>query len=190
MPLISLEDDTRYRRDGDRFVEVCRACQRDLTGDRCACGAERVKPTSNRWVTSWKPTKLRPVMPPACPHCERPGDRLRSITLALPTNVRRSGGDTRITIEFRSCGRLPPPALSWLGFVTSMFFVVVFALALLFGRTPALVGLVLALLAAIASWRAFTWLRFARFDHRSIRLRARRRSYATAVADANGGRIL
>lgn len=66
----------------------------------------------------------------------------------------------------------------WLACITAMFFVVVFGLAALFGNYGALVPLAIALVGLLAPWRAYGWLRFARFDHRSIRLRARRPSYA------------
>jgi hypothetical protein len=52
------------------------------------------------------------------------------------------------------------------------------------------VPLFVALVGLVAAWRAYGWLRFARFDHRSIRLRARRASYAHALADRNGGRVV
>ena len=92
--------------------------------------------------------------------------------------------------EVGTCKRVPPPYLMWLAFVTAMFFVVVFGLAALFGNYVALVPLGIALVGLVAAWRAYGWLRFTRFDHRSIRLRARRPSYARALADRNGGRVL
>ncbi len=50
--------------------------------------------------------------------------------------------------------------------------------------------LIVALAGLGFAWRGYGWLRFARFDHRSIRLRARRASYAQALAEKNGGRVL
>jgi hypothetical protein len=126
-------------------------------------------------------------MPDVCPHCDGATERLRSITLTLPTS---SDGNSRLTIEFGTCKRVPPPFLMWLACITAMFFVVVFGLAALFGNYVAFVPLALALVGLVAAWRAYGWLRFARFDHRSIRLRARRPSYARALAERNGGRVL
>lgn len=194
MPLVSIEQDKRYRRVDDRYAEICVKCGKDRDGkaEGCACGAVFAKPTSNFLKLAWTPTSIAPKMPDVCPHCDRATERLRSITLTLPTGY--NGGtrtaNSRFTIEFGTCKRVPPPYLMWLAFVTAMFFVVVFGLAALFGNYVALVPLGIALVGLVAAWRAYGWLRFTRFDHRSIRLRARRPSYARALADRNGGRVL
>lgn len=194
MPLVSLEQDKKYRRIADRYAEICVACGKDRDGkaERCACGAEFAKPTSNFLMLAWTPTSLVPKMPDVCPHCDGATERLRSITLTLPTAYKggTSSAGSRITIEFGTCKRVPPPYLMWLACITAMFFVVVFGLAALFGNYGARIPLAVALVGLVAAWRAYGWLRFARFDHRSIRLRARRPSYARALADRNGGRVL
>jgi hypothetical protein len=131
------------------------------------------------------------VIPTTCPHCDGPTEKTRTIRLALPTKYGGGGAKwSGIIIQFGTCKRVPPPWLSWLGVVTSAFFVVVFGLMALFGKLVALVPLGVALVALVACWRAYSWLRFVRFDHRSIRLRARRSSYARALADENGGRVV
>jgi hypothetical protein len=194
MPLVSLEQDKRYRRVDDRYAEICVACGKDRDGnaDRCACGTAFAKLTSNFLKFAWTPTSLAPKMPDVCPHCGRATERLRSITMTLPTAYMGGTGavNSRITIEFGTCKRVAPPYLMWLACITAMFFVVVSGLAALFGHHGALVALAIALVGLVAAWRAYGWLRFARFDHRSIRLRARRPSYARALADRNGGRVL
>jgi hypothetical protein len=194
MALVSLEQDKRYRRAQDRYVEVCVTCGTDREGktERCACGTVFAKPTSNFLKLRWTPTSLVPKMPDVCPHCDGAIERLRSITLRLSTGY-QGGADAAtsgITIEFGTCKRVPPPYLMWLACVTAVFFVVVFGLAALFGIDGALVPGAFSLVGLVAAWRAYGWLRFARFDHRSIRLRARRLSYARALADRNGGRVL
>jgi hypothetical protein len=194
MALVSLEQDKKYRRIDERYAEICVACGKDRDGNEacCACGTEFAKPTSNVLKLAWTPTSLAPNTPDVCPHCDRATERLRSITLSLATAYKggTSAASSRITIEFGTCRRVPPPYLMWLACITAMFFVVVFGLAALFGNYVALVPLAFALVALVAAWRAYSWLRFARFDHRSILLRARRPSYARALADRNGGRVL
>ena len=190
MPLVSIEQDARYRRDRDRFVEVCRSCDRVREGDaeRCACGATFTHAKRGFLVTSWVPTTVRPDMPPVCPHCEGPTTVMRSVTMMLPTS---RGESTRMTIEIPSCKKMLPPFAAYLLLITSAFFVVVFGLATLFGKGPVAAGLLaLAIAGGIAAWRAYGWVRFAGFDHRSVRLRARRRGYAIALADRNHGRIV
>lgn len=138
MPLVSIEQDKRYRRVDDRYAEICVKCGKDRDGkaEGCACGAVFAKPTSNFLKLAWTPTSIAPKMPDVCPHCDRATERLRSITLTLPTGY--NGGtrtaNSRFTIEFGTCKRVPPPYLMWLAFVTAMFFVVVFGLAALFGN--------------------------------------------------------
>ena len=194
MPRVSLEQDKKYRRIEDRYAEVCVACGTDRDGkaERCVCGQEFAKPTTNFFALAWKPTTLRPQMPDVCPHCDGATDRLRSISLTLPTKMKGgvSVAGQRITIEFGTCKRVPPPYLMWLACITAMFFIVVFGLAALFGNVVAFVPLTVALVGLVLAWRAYGWLRFTRFDHRSLRLRARRVSYARALADKNGGRVL
>lgn len=188
-----MEQDKRYRRSDHGYVEICTACDAARVGkaERCACGAAFVKPTSNALKLAWTPTRLVPTMPDVCPHCGGATVRRRSITLRLPTGSRGLGGAvSAISVEFGTCKRYPSPYLMWLACVATMFFVVVFGLAALFGNYVALVPLVLAGAGLAAAWRAYGWLRFARFDHRSLRLRARRPSYAHALADRNGGRVL
>jgi hypothetical protein len=64
-------------------------------------------------------------------------------------------------------------------------------LASAFGKgVGAYVGLALSVAACVAAWRAYGWIRFASFDHRSFRFRARRRGYATLLANLNKGRVL
>jgi hypothetical protein len=194
VPLVSLEQDKQYRRVDERYLEVCVACGRDRDGDaeRCACGTAFAKPTSNFFKLAWEPTTLVPAMPDVCPHCDGATDRLRSISLTLPTKYTGGTGarGSRITIEFGTCKRVPPPFLMWLAFLTAVFFAVVFGLAALFGSRGALVPLAVTVVGSVLAWRAYGWIRFARFDHRSIRLRVRRPSYARAVADKNRGRVL
>lgn len=190
--IVSIEQDAHYRRDGDRFVEICRSCARDRASNRCACGTEYKRLDRKLLALSWNPTTLRPTMPTICPHCEGPTDRLRSVTMALPTALRGLGyQETRWTIELSTCARTLPPFLAWLGVLTSAFFVTVFGLAALFGNgVPAFIALALVLAALAASWRAYGWLRFAKFNHRSLRFRVRRPGYARALAEANHGRVL
>ena len=107
--------------------------------------------------------------------------------MVLPTSFK---GRSQMTVEFSSCRRVLPPFLSYLLLVTAVFFVVVFGLTALFGEPIARVPLAFALGGASLAWRNYSWLRFVRFDHRSIRLRARRRGYAVAVAERNRGRVL
>ena len=188
VPVVSLEQDAKYRRDGDRFVEVCRACDLERAGDHCRCGATFEKAKRSFFALSWDPTTLRPELPPVCPHCEGPADRLRSITMRLPTERRRF---VRMTIELPSCPRMLPPFAAYLLLLTSVFFAAVFGLASASGNgIAAYVPLALALAGVSASWRAYGWLRFASFDHRSIRLRVRRPGYARLLAERNGGRVL
>jgi hypothetical protein len=193
MPIVSLERDARYRRTGDRFVERCRSCGLDRDGDRCTCGATFERLERKFLTLAWTPTDLRPEMPAVCPHCEGPADRVRSVTLMLPTAITglTSHRESRITIEVPSCRKMLPPFLAYLLLLTSIFFLVVFGLATIFGN--GLVAGILAVLSAagvVASWRAYGWLRFVRFDHRSLRFRARRPGYAVALAERNGGRVL
>jgi len=84
-----------------------------------------------------------------------------------------------------------PPFAAYLLLLTSVFFAAVFGLASASGNgIAAYVPLALALAGVSASWRAYGWLRFASFDHRSIRLRVRRPGYARLLAERNGGRVL
>ncbi|HSN25083.1 MAG TPA: hypothetical protein VLT45_02325, partial [Kofleriaceae bacterium] len=73
MPVVSLEQDKRYRRTGDRYVEICIGCGKDRERDaeRCGCGAVFAKPTSNALKLAWTATSLAPKMPDVCPHCDR-----------------------------------------------------------------------------------------------------------------------
>jgi hypothetical protein len=185
--LVSLEQDAKYRRDGDRFVEVCRGCGRDREGATCSCGTAFTRLERSFFAASWSPTTLRPDLPSICPHCEGPTTVSRSVTMILPT---QRSEQTRWTVEVPSCRRMLPPLLAYLLLVTSVFFLVVFGLALVFGNgLPAAIATGLALAATAASWRAYGWVRFAGFDHRSIRFRVRRRGYALALAAKHGGRI-
>ena len=186
---VRIEQDAAYRRDGDRYVEVCRACARDRAAATCPCGAGFERLERKFLTVSWKPARIALRMPDECPHCGGKPDRVRSITIRQPTGLTSFGYTlTRMTIETPSCRRMLPPALAWLLVVTSAFWCVVFGLAALFGHVPALALLAASLAALYASWRAYGWIRFAGFDHRSLRFRVRRPAYARALADANRGR--
>jgi hypothetical protein len=188
MATVSLEQDARYRQDGDRFVETCKSCGADRAGDACACGGTFEKLKRGFFVTSWTPASFEILLPDVCPHCEQTATRARTITMRLPT-ARKTW--TAKTVSIPSCSKMLPPYLAWLLFVASGFWLVVFGLAAVFGNgAPAIIGTVLAAAACVASWRAYGWIRFGSFDHRSFRFRARRRSYAVALAKLNNGRVL
>lgn len=192
MPIVSLEQDAKYRRDGDRYVEVCRACKRDRTGDRCTCGKAFERIERKFFSLSWTPTSLAVRMPDVCPHCEQKATHVRSVTMRVPTQATTRGTAvwTVKTVEVPSCRRMLPPFLAYLLLITAIFWTVVFGLAALFGKgIIAIVLTVLAVAAVFASWRAYGWIRFARVDHRSLRFRARRPGYAARLAECNNGRV-
>ncbi len=193
MPTISLEQDAKYRHDGDRYVEVCSQCDRPRTADTCACGAAFQRIERKFLTLSWTATTLTPTMPDVCPHCEQKPTHVRSVTMKAPTKAKGIGGAvwTTVTIEVPSCRKMLPPFLAYLLLVTAIFFTVVFGLATLFGNgVVAAVLAALSLFAVFAAWRAYGWIRFARIDHRSLRFRARRPGYAAALAERNGGRVI
>jgi hypothetical protein len=188
VPLVSIEQDAKYRRDRDGcFIEVCRACRLDRTGDTCSCGMKFERLARGFFTLEWTPTSVEPDMPPLCPHCARRPDRLRSVTIKLPT---ARGVFTQRTLEFESCKKMLPPFLAYLLLVTAIFFTVVFGLAVVFGNWIALIPLAGSIAAIVGAWRAYGWLRFAGFDQRSIRLRVRRPEYAQALAEKNAGRVV
>jgi hypothetical protein len=189
---VSIEQDAAYRRDGASYVEQCRACKRDRAGDTCACGEKFMRLERKVFSLAMTPTSITPRMPDTCPHCDGPTDRVRSITIKVATKATLGGAATyqTITLEVPSCKRMLPPFAAYLLFIFSMFWVVVFGLVALFGTYVAFVPLVVALAGAFASWRAYGWIRFARVDHRSLRFRVRRASYAARLAEQNDGRVL
>lgn len=188
--IVSLEQDAAYVRRGDAYVEVCRSCGAERAGDTCPCGA-RFERLQRKFLTAaWKPARIEPQMPAVCPHCEGPPSVVRSITMRQPTGINGLGYTlTRLTVEVPSCRKMLPPFAAYLLFVIAMFWTVVFGLAAVFGNIVAVPLLVLAIAGAVAAWRAYGWIRFAGFDHRSFRFRVRRPGYARALADANRGRI-
>lgn len=187
--IVSIEQDAAYRPDGDGYVEVCRACERDRTGDTCACGAGFERLQRKFLTVSWKPARIALRMPNSCPHCGGAPDRIRSITIRQPTGLTPVGYTvTRMTVEVPSCQRMLPPFLAWLLVLASVFWTVTFGLMALFGKLAALPLLAVAIAALVGSWRAYGWIRFAGFDQRSLRFRVRRPAYARALADGNRGR--
>ncbi|MEO8703260.1 MAG: hypothetical protein ABI867_24650 [Kofleriaceae bacterium] len=189
MAVVSIEQDATYRRDGDRFLEICKSCRRDRTADTCECGAVFERMTSGRTALQWTPTAIVPEMPPLCPHCDRRPSRLRSITMKTPIALGKQGGSS-MTLEFESCQKMLPPFLAYLLVVVAGFFAVVFGLMVVSGMVVAIIPLVVAIAAGVAAWRAYGWIRFARYDARSIRLRVRRPVYAFALAEKNHGRVI
>lgn len=206
MYTVSIEADARYVYDEQRrrFVEVCPDCERERSGAaaRCRCGHAFDRARRGFFVAEWQPADLRIAFPDRCPHCLGPTERTRRIWRGQFTSVRgltpgAPPRTTNIALDVPVCQRVWPPLLLAFLELVAVFFFVAVLLALVFRSfeptTGGFVGAAAAaaLLGAAAWWlrRARSWLRFARFDHRSFVLKARRREYALELARRNGGRV-
>lgn len=206
MYTVSIEADAKYAWDESRgrFVEVCPSCDRERSGPAttCRCGHSFDRSRRGFFTMRWTPADLAVVFPDVCPHCLRPAERRRKLWNAQYTGVRPGGGGvaaTHLAVDVPVCRRVRPPLLLSFLQVVVVFFLVAMGLGIVFqrwDRAPVLPtvlgGLFLLALLAAAVWlyRANSWLRFSRFDHRSFRLKARRKAYAIALGRLNGGRVI
>lgn len=207
MHIISIESDARYAYDEQRrrFVEVCPECgrERNVPATRCFCGHSYDRARRSFFAREWAPAAIAVEFPDRCPHCLRPAERTRRLWRGQLTSLRGTApglppAATNIALDVPVCRRVwPPLLLAGLELVAVFLFVAILLAAVfetlaLTAATAVGAGAALLALGAAALWlrRARTWLRFARFDHRSFRLKARRRAYALDLARRNGGRVL
>ena len=128
------------------------------------------------------PTSIRPKLPNVCPHCGAP-----------PTHVRGSRRSCRARSASRSLPDVSARAATVCGVHVACHLdvlLVVGGLATVFGNLGGTSFTALALAGVRASWRAYSWVRVVRVDHRSMKFRVRRADYAVALADLNGGRVV
>ena len=184
MPVVELATDARWRPDAGRYVEVCPKCSADR--DDCRCGHDFARLERSFFVTKWTPAVIAVRAPETCPHCG--GAPTKKIAVWNRQHTRyREIADHKVYLA--TCKATREPVWMYLAFVASVTLTVMFGL-LAFAAWQAVVPAVGFLALAVLSWRAYAWVRFVRFDHRSYRFRVRRRDYADALARANGGRVL
>lgn len=144
-------------------------------------------------TTSWSAPTLAVTFPDECPHCGGRPVRRRVFSTERPTSAGfGSYRTTTMMFEVPVCRRVLPSLVTRLLAVACAFWVVVFALALVFsvreGPRPAtVVGFAVALALTLVAVRAHTWFRVATFDPGSVTFAVRRRAYAAALAARNPG---
>lgn len=199
MPLVEIAADARYRFDEEAgYLEVCPACGAARESARCSCGHGFERRQRGFLTTRWEPPRLEVALPELCPHCLGEPSRTAALWNRQLTRLRglMAAEATDLRIEVPVCHRVREPIWAYLALVLSLAAAVMFAVltpvaAAGGGAWP--VTLAIAILAAAAAWRCWrakSWLRFVRFDHRAYRFAVRRAEYAHAFARANGGRVL
>ena len=196
MHTVVIASDARFRLDERTrtFVEVCPRCQVERApadATECRCGTPFPVRKAGFFTLQWTPPGIDVRFPGKCPHCLGNPVRTRRFTTARHTSTQRA---TQLGVDVPVCSRVKAPWLVWLGVVTLAFFFVVALLALIASMVgkPQLSAVLLSPLigaALIALVRAYTWFRFATFDHCSYTFKVRRREYAIELAQLNGGRV-
>lgn len=199
---VLFEIDARYRFDASekRHIEVCPACGLDRrhAEERCPCGREFTRNKRGFFSLKWEPAQIQLRYPARCPHCLGPTEKTIILQNSQYNHWMTGLGPQQTTLaqQVPVCKRVRSPAWLRLALIISVFWLVVAVLALAFAVIDqpwrvwgawAVVGL-LSATATAWLWRAQSWIRFTRFDHRAFVFRVRRREYATEFARLNGGR--